>query len=85
MTIKKEVEKLLNTNKKLRNSDNNLLLSYWKIYDQGKAITSAMSIIRSRQLLNAVGKCLPTDPEVLKHRGLKEEAMRKALIKGEVV
>ena len=85
MTIKKEVEKLLNTNKKLRNSDNNLLLSYWKMYDQGKAITPAMSIIRSRQSLNAVGKYLPTDPEVLKHRGFKEEAMRKALIKGEVV
>ena len=39
------------------------------------------SITRARRSLNRLGKCLPTDSEVLEHRSLKCKAMKKYMNK----
>lgn len=85
MTIKKQVEQVLNENGNARNNDNVLLMAYWKKFDDGKAITPATSIIRARQMLNSEGKCLPTLPKVIKQRRLKEKRMLEAVRQGEVI
>jgi len=92
--FKKVVEDILDKYPKTRNSDIMLTWYIMHLYyleetlkHEGRYWISykAMSLVREdrvkriRALLNSAGKYLPTDPEVLRQRQLKEQEVRKDL------
>lgn len=76
MTIKDNVERLLDENEKCRNDDLYLILKYWQQHDGLQVdlsifdkLTNSESIRRSRQQIqNEDGKYPPTDINVRTHR-----------------
>lgn len=76
--VLRNVENLLNKYPDLRNNDLELDKAYWIEYDEAivtlkskKPLTMPTTIERKRQLLQAAGKYLPTDPKVCRRRGKK--------------
>ena len=91
-TVKERVEYILRNYPESRNDDRYLWLLYVRLfepelskyikfvpYEVLKSVVSFETIRRVRQLIQAEGKYLPTDPEVLRKRRRLAEAMRVAV------
>ena len=91
-TIKQQVEYLLENYPSTRNNDFYLLWLWlkifkglplpwldWKVFRDIPSI-STVSRVR-RKIQNEEGRFLPTDPEVLRERGWREEAIRRIIRK----
>lgn len=91
--VEEKVCFLLAKDEHFRNCDNCLLFHYWQnvdnIYthllfrfkDERHKCTSAETITRCRRYIqNTLGLWLPTDPEVIKRRKIKELAIREWVI-----
>ena len=86
-TTKDKVEDILERKEQARNSDKYLIWYYWKYEEQIDSLdnfgefkegTSSRSIIRARaEIQNDEGKYLPTDPEVIRKRRIKENRIRE--------
>lgn len=83
-SVKQGVENVLEQYPEARNSDNLLLLLFWKEYcgldvklDFTQKLTPFESIRRMRQKLNAEGRYLATDKDVLEFRDWNAKMMRK--------
>lgn len=85
--VKVLVEEILSEDDRAKNSDLWLILQFWqkkqhiKIfvpYDKLSEMVSPETIRRCRQhIQNTEKKFLPTDPSVMVHRRINEEAIRK--------
>jgi hypothetical protein len=92
--VEKMVAVLLNENEDCRNHDNILIPKFWERYNKVdfqskecieslKTATGAATIIRARQRLQAQGKFLPTNPEILEARKKQEARIRNYAIGNE--
>jgi hypothetical protein len=97
MTIRENVEKILESFPASRNDDKKLILEYWRKFDNvsfdnidkfvGSFIsksTPTESITRARRLIQEEGKFLPTDESVIARRW-KKSKMEDAIRNREVV
>jgi hypothetical protein len=86
-TTKDKVEDILERKEQARNSDKYLIWYYWKYEEEIESLdnfgefkegTSSRSIVRARaEIQNDEGKYLPTDPEVISKRRIKENRIRE--------
>jgi len=86
-TVQRLVEEVLQESQRARNNDLWLLLQYWQKkqyikvfipFEKIGEMTAAESITRARRKIqNTEGKLLPTDPQVLIKRKIKEEALKE--------
>ena len=85
--VKENVFNILETSEQARNSDRLLLVAYWEQCDGIdftnfkesflETATSAESITRARRAIQKSGLFLPTDPEVLRQRRIRQEEARQ--------
>ena len=91
MTLKKQVEKILQDYPNTRNSDITLMIELWKQYYPQRIREERIFLMdlydlprednlkRIRALFNAKGKYWPTDLKIAVGRGIKEEQWREVL------
>ena len=88
MSLKQQIEQILNDYPRTRECDISLMLTiWWKFYGVGKTVEVKRifdlpredHIKRYRAKLNSNGKYLPTDPKVIKKRRINIDRWRKEL------